>query len=338
MIPISIICPVYNEEKYITACIDSVLDCDYPKEFLEFLIVDGMSSDGTREIIKQYQQKKSFIQLIDNPLQNVPAALNIGIKRATGEYIFRIDAHAHYPHHYFSILLENMIALQADNVGAICKTLPPDKSAKSLAIATALSAPFGMGNSYFRIGSDTTRQVDTVPFGCFHKSIFEKIGYFDEELIRNQDDEFNGRIIKNGGKIFLIPNVVVDYFGRNRLDKTAKMFYQYGLFKPLVNKKLGSPTTIRQLVPPTFVATLILLLLIFIFHPKFYFLFVLFISFYVLFNLIISFYEGIKKKNWKMIPLLFITFIIIHFSYGIGYWIGIFKILTKQKFKAKANR
>jgi len=338
MIPISIICPVYNEKDYIAACIDSILTCDYPKEYLEFIIVDGMSNDGTREIIRRYQQQHAFIQCIDNPAKVVSPALNRGIKIAKGEYIFRIDAHAEYPQNYFTMLLKYIIELQADNVGAVCHTVPADNSAKANAIATALASPFGMGNSYFRIGCDTIRQVDTVPFGCFHKSLFEKIGYFDEELIRNQDDEFNGRIVKNGGKIFLIPSLVVTYVGRNQFDKTSKMFYQYGLFKPLVNKKLGAPATLRQFVPPLFVATTILLFIFSLFFQKALLIFLFFLAFYFLVNLLFSMIAGIKKRKITTIPYLLITFAIIHFSYGVGYWVGIFRIIGKRQLVAQTNR
>lgn len=148
MIPISIICPVYNEKTHIAACIESVWSCDYPKDLMEIIFVDGMSRDGTREIIAEYQQKLPQIRLIDNPKQTVSPALNMGIKAAQGAYIFRIDAHAQYPKNYFSVLLQYMIELKADNVGAVCRTLPADSSAVSTAIATVLSSSFGMGNSY----------------------------------------------------------------------------------------------------------------------------------------------------------------------------------------------
>ena len=338
MIPISIICPVYNEKTHIAACIESVWSCDYPKDLMEIIFVDGMSRDGTREIIDEYQQTIPQIRLIDNPKQTVSPALNMGIKAAQGTYIFRIDAHAQYPKNYFSVLLQYMIELKADNVGAVCRTLPADSSAVSTAIATVLSSSFGMGNSYFRIGSKEIRQTDTVPFGCFHKSLFEKIGYFDEELIRNQDDEFNGRIIKNGGKIFLIPFVEVNYYGRDTLSKTSKMFYQYGLFKPLVNKKLGTPATLRQFVPPLFVATLILTPLLLWILPSLGAVFCSAMALYLILNFGISLYEATQLKRFSVFLLLPVTFFIVHVSYGWGYLTGMVKILRKQPFTVQINR
>ncbi|MEG2770954.1 MAG: glycosyltransferase family 2 protein, partial [Alistipes sp.] len=201
---ISIICPIYNEERYIAKCIDSILTQDFPHAEIEVFFIDGMSSDNTRSIVGKYANKYPFIYLLDNPQRVVPFALNIGIRASKGEVIIRLDAHASYPNNYVSALVSNLVRLKADNVGGVCQTLPTNNNAESVAIAEALSCCFGMGNSYFRIGATKERLVDTVPFGCFRRDIFDRIGLFDEELIRNQDDEFNGRIVKNGGKIYLI--------------------------------------------------------------------------------------------------------------------------------------
>ena len=224
---LSVICPIYNEEKYIAKCIDSILNQDYPKNDLEVLFVDGMSTDRTREIVKEYASRYSFIKLIDNPNKIVPPAMNIGIKESKGEIIIRLDAHAEFPSQYFSRLTKALIDLKADNVGGVCITLPTSDDIIPIAIAHVLSSKFGMGNSSFRIGCKDVQEVDTVPFGCWHREIFDKIGYFDEELIRNQDDEFNGRIIKNGGHIYLLPDVEIKYFARDKISKVYKMFYQY---------------------------------------------------------------------------------------------------------------
>ena len=200
---LSVICPIYNEEKNIVACMDSMLRQDYPKEQLEIIFVDGMSTDGTRALVEDYVRKHSFIHLLDNPRHIAPTALNIGIRASKGDLIARIDAHAQYPDNYLSVLSSKLYEHEADNVGGVCRTLPARDTAVCQAVAAALSSPFGMGNSYFRIGADHDMQVDTVPFGFFHREIFNRIGMFDEELVRNQDDEFNGRIIREGGEVVL---------------------------------------------------------------------------------------------------------------------------------------
>ena len=250
---ISLVCPIYNEEKYISGFIDSILQQDFPKDEMEILFIDGISTDQTRDIIKGYMEKHSDIHLLDNPHRYTPYALNIGIQAATGDIIIRLDAHAKYPQDYIKSLLRYKNELpNAQNVGGICVTLPCKDTNIAIAISKVLSSPFGMGNSYFRTGTDSIREVDTVPFGCFSKSLFERIGYFDTDLIRNQDDEFNGRIINNGGKIYLIPSIRIEYFSRDKISKIRRMFFQYGLYKPLVNKKLGAPATIRQFFPLLF--------------------------------------------------------------------------------------
>lgn len=332
---ISVICPIYNEEKYISECINSILLQDYPKNDMEVLLVDGMSTDRTREIVLSYCVKYPFIHLLDNPQKIVPYAMNIGIHAAKGDIVIRLDAHAIYPDNYFSELVTKLHELNADNVGAVCRTLPADDSPKCRAIAAALSSSFGMGNSYFRIGAKDIMQVDTVPFGCYRKEVFDKIGLYDTDLIRNQDDELNARLIKHGGKIYLLPYLIVDYFARNTIKKTGKMFYQYGLYKPLVNKKLGSPATLRQFFPVAFVLGLIFGLILSIFSKYILIAYLAIVTMYFLLALIFS------VKSYSSILQVFCqiaTYFTVHINYGCGYLVGIYKILTKTNFQAKVNR
>lgn len=332
---VSVICPIYNEEKYIAKCIDSILSQDYPKDDLEIIFVDGMSTDKTREIVEEYISKFPFIRMIDNPQKIVPPAMNIGIKASKGEIIIRLDAHAEFPTNYFSRLIESLIKLDADNVGGVCITLPTSDNVVPIAIANALSSKFGMGNSSFRVGCKKIAEVDTVPFGCWHREIFDRIGYFDEELIRNQDDEFNGRIIKNGGHIYLLPDVEIKYFARDKISKISKMFYQYGLFKPLVNKKLGSPATIRQFFPPIFVLGLSLGLVLSIIFPILLIPYISIISIYIL----LAIYFSIKSsRNIFVISSQIYIYFVVHVSYGFGYIKGFWNIITRKSFTANSNR
>lgn len=331
---LSVICPIYNEEKHIAACLDSILRQDFPKEELEVLMVDGMSTDRTREIVQQYTEQYPFIFLLDNPKRIVPTGLNIGIQVAQGEVIIRLDAHAIYPDNYFSVLVEKLFALNADNVGGLCRTLPAKDTPVCEAIAAALSSPFGMGDSHFRIGTNKEMQVDTVPFGCFRREVFDKIGYFDEELVRNQDDEFNGRIIKFGGHIYLIPSIVIDYYGRDSIGKVSKMFYQYGLFKPLVNKKLGNPATVRQFFPFFFVLGLIIGFPLCFVNLFFRILYIAVLAFYIF---LAAYFSIRQTKGLRRILLLMVTFFVIHVSYGWGYLRGMIKILLKKSFTAESN-
>ncbi len=335
---VSVICPTYNEEKYITQCIDSVLAQDYPKKDLEVLFVDGMSSDQTREIVQAYTQQYTFLKLIDNPRTTVPYAMNIGIEAAKGDIIIRLDAHAVYPTDYFSKLVEGLHRHHADNVGAQCRTLPVNQSATAIAIAEALTSSFGVGNSMFRIGITEDIETDTVPFGCFRREVFEKVGLYDTELIRNQDDELNARIINHGGKIVLLAGLEFDYYARDSYAKLYKMYYQYGLYKPLVNKKLGCPATMRQFIPPIFVVGLICGAILSIFFPAISILYGAVMLLYFIVGMLIGIMIAKKYHSFALLFLMPFTFLILHTSYGIGYIHGIVKVLFKQSFNVTINR
>ena len=219
---LSVICPIYNEEKYIANCIESILLQDYPKDDLEVLFVDGMSKDRTREIVAEYTRKYPFIRLIDNPEKIVPYAMNYGIRASKGEVIIRLDAHATYEKNYFSALVRRLNELGADNVGSVCKTDVLNKTPKTLAIREVLSNKFGVGNSVFRTGIDKVMEVDTVPFGCWRRDVFDKYGLYDLRLVRNQDIELNKRILRGGGKIFIVPDTYCTYLARETFKGLAK--------------------------------------------------------------------------------------------------------------------
>lgn len=338
MIQITILCPILNEEKYIDKCIKSIINQDFPKNKMELLLIDGFSEDKTREIINYYTKKYSFIKLLDNPHKTVSYALNKGIKESLGEYIVRIDAHASFPDNYLSTLYKYSKELNADNIGCLINTLPANSSVQAQAISFALSSPFGMGNSLFRIGTNKIQEVDTVPFGFFKKNIFEKIGFFDTELVRNQDDEFNGRIIKSGGKIILIPQLSINYYPRDSIKKTYNMFYQYGLYKPLVNKKLGSPATLRQFFPFLFVIGLFIGFILSLFHHSFLITYLTVILLYLIISLYFSFNAYKKFKNLSLFFYQPIVYFAIHYSYGLGYLKGIKNIILRKKFSSTINR
>jgi glycosyltransferase involved in cell wall biosynthesis len=336
---VSVIIPVYNEEKYISQCLESIINQDCPENSFEIICIDGFSTDKTRLIIEGFVEKYPNIRLLDNPNKFVSDALNTGIKASYGDVIIRVDAHCTYPQHYIKVLASMLKELNADNVGGMWNTLPACDSPICKAIAVASSTGFGVGNSLHKTGTDKIIKTDTVPFGCFRRDIFDRLGFFDPDLIRNQDDEFNGRIIKNGGKIFLIPDVVINYFARDSLIKMSQMYYQYGLFKPLVNKKLGSPATCRQLVPPLFVTVVILGSVFSLILPVTLPFLTGMIGLYFLTSLMVSTKKALKYRSVPFIILLPLVFIIIHLSYGMGYLTGIFKfiIIGSNSVNAKVN-
>lgn len=335
---VSIIIPCRNEEKYIGKCLDSLVDNNYPKDFIEIFVIDGMSEDNTSKIVKEYIKKYPYIKLINNSKKIVPTALNIGIKKAKGDIIIRVDVHSTYPSNYIEKLVLWIRKTKADNVGGICITKPGAETVIARAISLVLSYPFGVGNAHFRIGLEEPKYVDTVPFGCYWREVFDKIGLFDEDLVRNQDDEFNLRLIKNGGKILLVPDIISYYYARDSIYKLWKMYFQYGYFKPLVAKKVGGILTWRQLIPSLFVGSLILALLLSFFAKFFLWMFLFIFGLYTTVNFSISLIISIKNKELRLLPSLMASFITLHFSYGFGYIEGIWDFIVFKKYLKKKNK
>src|SRR5258708_10265827 len=207
---ISLIMPVRNEEEYISASLQSLVDQSYPVSECEIIVVDGRSSDRTREIIEEIRARNSQVRSLDNPAGIVPTAMNIGIRAARGEVIIRADGHNVYAREYAANCVKCLAETGADNVGGPWVTVAADESVGARLVAAILSSPFGVGNSKFR----TSREegfVDTVPFGAFRREIFDRVGMYNEKLVRNQDNELNARIRKAGGRIYLTPTLTTQY-------------------------------------------------------------------------------------------------------------------------------
>ncbi|MCX6268081.1 MAG: glycosyltransferase family 2 protein [Bacteroidetes bacterium] len=329
---VSVIIPCFNEEKFIGTILDNLISQDYPHDRMEIMAVDGNSKDQTQRIIKEYAVNHPFIKLVVNERQYVPFALNMGIRQSKGDFIIILGSHAEYSSDYISALIRASLSLDADNVGGLCKAKPPDDTLGALAISKAISCSFGVGNAHFRIGSKGIKKVDTVTFGCYKRSVFDRIGLFDEELLRNQDDEFNARLVKSKGSIYLIPDISVTYFTRKTVKSIVKMFFQYGLFKPLVSLKIGKPTTIRQLVPFFFVLFLLTTIPLSFFYPFFGLMLAAVMSIYLLTALVFSVKVASAAKRAGLIFFLPWLFFLIHLAYGWGYLRGIIQfIIMHQK-------
>lgn len=328
---LSVICPIYNEEKYIGNCIESILAQDYSKDNLEVIFADGMSTDKTREIVTSYTKKYPWIRLIDNPRRIVPPALNKAIVASQGDIIMRLDAHASYEPNYFSSITAALDKYEADNAGSVCKTDVLNKTPKSLAIREVLSHPLGVGNSTFRTGIDCIKEVDTVPFGCWRRSVFDKYGFYNESLVRNQDIELNKRIKAGGGKIIIIPDTYCTYYARETFAKLAKNNYGNGKWNILTvyyTHQLKS-LSLRHFIPLIFILSLVLpAILGFIWWPL-WFIGLSSSALYLLSVSIIS--VGIAFKKHLSIIYLMITFFILHFSYGFGSLSGLLKLINLKR-------
>lgn len=316
---VSIIIPSRNEKRYIDECIQSFLHQTYPQELLEIIICDGMSDDGTSEIVEGYTKKYSNIIHLMNEGLTAPKGMNLGIKKSKGEYIIIFGSHAYADKHFVE---KNIEMLQkGKNIGcAGGRTVSISKTMKGKAISIAMSSPFGVGNALYRYAKEETF-VDTVAFAAYPKKVLEEVGIFDEEFVRNQDDELNYRVTKAGYKIILSPEVVSYYYSRSSYSRVWKQYKQYGFWKVRVMQKHGKPAAIRHLIPMTFVVSEILGLALGIFFRPFLYLWLVENIMYVLLDLFYSI--KLTKNQISMLPYVFITAPVLHFSYGLGFLSGL---------------
>ena len=315
---VSVIIPCREEERFIGRCLESVLSGDYPHDRLEILVVDGMSTDRSREIIAQYGSRYPCIRLVENPRRITPCAFNLGVREAAGDIVMFMGAHATYSQNYISKIVGWLETTDADNVGGVLVTLPADDSPMAQAIACALSHPFGVGDSRFRIGTREPRWVDQVGFSNYRRTVFDRIGLFDEELVRNQDGEFNSRLRRNGGRVLLVPDVTAYYYARRTVRQVARMFFQYGYFKPLVARKIGRVMTLRQLAPPALVLGLTGSGLASVWLPSAGYAFLAIATSYL--AAVLAFAGMASLKHGMRVGVrLAAIFPTLHFSYGIGF-------------------
>lgn len=329
---VSIIIPCRNEEKYISKCLDSLIDNDYPKNLIEIFVIDGMSDDKTREILKKYSIRYSFIKLLDNPKKITPCALNIGIKSANGDIIIRMDAHATYSNNYISKCVKYLYECNADNVGGVWKIIPRSNTIVGKSIALALSNFFGGGNAHYKVANfKEPKWVDTVFGGCYKREIFEKIGYFNENLIRTQDLEFNFRLRKSGGRILLCPDIVAYYFIRSDIRSFCRYNFINSFWVTYPRRFLPyMPVSWRHLVPLLFVISLTLALLLSLLSSFFFWLFLSIVGVYLLSNLIFSFIIAFREKNIGYMFVVPVLFALLHVGYGLGSLWGLIRSCQKE--------
>ncbi len=325
---ISIVVACRNEEKNILTLLKSIESSDYDIDNIEVLVVDGMSDDNTRNKVIEFQKStKLFISILDNVKQKTPYAFNIGIKNATSDLIIIAGARFVFSSNYFKevrkVLKDKKIGCAGGRIVNIYE------NQTSEVITKAMGSTFGIGFGNFRTISED-KFVDTVTPPAFRKEIFDEIGYFDERLTRNQDDDFSFRLIKAGYKILLKANIHIEYVVRGSFSKLFKQYKQYGYWKVFVNKKHKTVTTLRQLFPLFFVLSLIGLPLLSIFSSFFSYLLLIELITYLMLNFIFSFKDN-KLHLLNLVKQMYACFI-LHISYGLGYLEGIidFLILNKQ--------
>ncbi|WP_346026744.1 glycosyltransferase family 2 protein [Beduinella massiliensis] len=321
---ISLVLPVRNEEKYIRACAESLFLQDYPKERMEVLFVDGCSTDRTVEILESMRAEHPLLRVLQNPNRTVPYAMNVGILESRGEYIVRMDAHAEYARDYVSGCIRALQSVACDNAGGVCVTR--GRGYMGEAIAGALSTPFGVGNSMFRLDV-RSGYVDTVPFGAFRRDLFDRIGLYDERLTRNQDNELNYRIRKNGGKIYLDQNIRCTYYCRDTLRGIMKMGFQNGMWNVVTLFLCPGSMGVRHFVPLCFVlSTLVLLALSLLLGPQVFGV-LLALEWFAYLSLDAFYsYTVAQRLGMKYLPVLPVIFPAFHIAYGLGSLRGVFAL------------
>lgn len=309
----SIICPLRNEIKHIPSLITFLLSIDHKPN--EIFMVDGDSDDGTTEFLKQKSKEYEFLKLLINKNQTVPYALNLAIPLCTGEIIIRIDAHSEYDKNYFTSILKTFENTDASIVGGAMRIA--NGTPFQNAVGKATSTAFGVGNSSFHF-ENYEGYTDSVYLGAWRKEIFIKTGLFDTKFKRNQDDEFHYRAKSLGYKIYQSRSIISYYYPRDTPIKLSKQYFQYGLYKPMVLKKIKSEVKIRHLVPSLFTLYIISL-------PVFIVYFKLFAIAPLVIYSVLMIKNATKSSSTKEMILTALCFPIIHLSYGSGFIIGITK-------------
>lgn len=305
-----------NEHRFIAHCLDSILANDYPRSRLEILVIDGMSTDDSREIVQSYSDTHSFIRQLSNPKRHQAAALNIGLREARGGIIIRMDAHISYGRDYIRTCVELLRTTDADNVGGIQQDTGTDYVSRAIAAASA--TPWGVGNAHFRFAK---RQmwVKTVPLGAWRKGTLEALGGFDESWACNEDYELNYRLRKAGGRILLSPEITFLYYVRPSLKALATQYFRYGFWGVKTLQSHADSLRWRQLAPPTLLVCLLVSLVLLPFSPE---LGAVALALYGLAACVAALTTS-YRRGWPYLPLLPVIFATIHLSSGLGFLAGV---------------
>jgi succinoglycan biosynthesis protein ExoA len=327
---VSIIIPCFNEQTTICKLLAAIYEQTFPRLDLEVIVADGMSTDGTRAEIASYSDSHPdlHIAVVDNIKRNIPAGLNCALKGAKGEIIIRLDAHSMPRPDYVERCVADLEAGLGDNVGGAWEIYPGAATWMAQSIAVAAAHPLGVGDALYRHAGKPAL-VDTVPFGAFKRELLALIGFFDEKLLTNEDYEFNARIRKSGGKVWLDPSIRSVYFARASLTELARQYFRYGFWKWRMLRSYPDTLLWRQALPPLFVLSLLGLGIMGIFLPPFWILLGAEIIIYTFILTAAGTLAAIKQKKSFLVMGLPMAISVMHISWGAGFlWSIIKRVFT----------
>jgi glycosyltransferase involved in cell wall biosynthesis len=317
---VSVIVPCYNEQSTIRQLLEALRSQTFPSAQMEVVIADGMSTDRTRDAIAAFQNDFPDLQvcLVDNVLRNIPSGLNRAIEASSGQIIVRLDGHAKPYPDYVENCVKAHQAGRGDNVGGVWEIRPGARTWIARSIAVAASHPLGVGDAMYRLAASAS-EVDTVPFGSYRRTLIEKIGLYNESLLTNEDYEFNTRIRKANGRVWLDPSIRSIYFARSTLGELIRQYWRYGYWKWRMLRRFPDTIRWRQALPPLFVLSIFGLLLISIFLPLA--LRVLFAELILYFSVLFlaGIHAAIKQRKSFMLLGLPLTISAMHIAWGSGF-------------------
>jgi cellulose synthase/poly-beta-1,6-N-acetylglucosamine synthase-like glycosyltransferase len=319
---VSVVIPCYNEERYIGKALEQLAD-QFAVDQYELVIVDGMSEDNTRGVIEDFKKKEPnlVVRIVDNPARNIPTALNLGISAAKGNIIARMDAHAVPCSGYIRRCVEVLNQETAGAVGMPCLVRAGADTTMAQAIAMAVSHPFGIGDAKYRLGAGGPLQeaVDTVAFACFRKSLWQELGGFNENLLTNEDYDFNYRVRQSGRDVILDRSGHCDYFARTTLGSLATQYWRYGGWKAEMIRLHPTSVKLRHVVAPAFVLSLIALVVASVLWSPARWLLLVDVLLYLIAALAASWRTRIEVKRFQHLFLMPIVFATIHFTWGMSF-------------------
>lgn len=324
---VSVIVPCYNEERFIRQTLENLVK-QYPSESYEIIVVDGMSDDSTREVVEQFQNShpESSIRLVLNAERSIPKSLNLGIEQAAGEIIARMDAHAFPSSRYIRRCVEVLSNGDAEVVGMPCLVQPGASTTTARAIALAVSHPFGIGDARYRLNGDHDQQeaVDTVAFACFRKSLWQRLGGYDESLLTNEDYDFNYRSRLHGDRVILDRTEHCNYFARESVGQLSAQYRRYGKWKARMIRLHPRSIRLRHLVAPAFVLAIVLLAALGLWRSEAWLVLAAGLTLYFSLAAVFAVHASTKAKETVGVTFVLpMVFLVTHLSWGASFLVGL---------------